>query len=110
MMNTIEKILDKRVIGTYYNFIEKTLTISFERDFVLKFYDCAIIFDLGIVGHIVTFISSNSTLGITHELKKMDKDPDDYNFLLISRDIKDYHNKNEILIAYKTLEFKNSVI
>ncbi|WP_343615939.1 hypothetical protein [Flavobacterium sp.] len=71
MTEIIEKIMNKKIIGIYTNTINQTLEISFEDNFVIKFKECAIVFDLGIVGHTVSFISFNGTLGMTHELKKM---------------------------------------
>lgn len=104
MTEISEKILNKKVVGIYNNFIEQTLELSFEDNCIIKFNQCAIVFDLGIVGHTVSFISFNGTLGIALELKKMKLNPEEYNYLLISRDIEDYENKNELLISYKKLE------
>ena len=69
MIEISEKILNKKVTRIYNDFIERTLTISFQEDFVLKFKQCAISFDLGITGHIVTYVSNSGTLGMTLELK-----------------------------------------
>lgn len=108
MINISERILNKKITGIYNNFFEQTLMISFEDDCILKFSGCAIVFDLGMIGHIISFVSDSGTLGMALELKRIKLDPDEYNYLLISRDIKDYENKNEIVISYKKMEFKNN--
>lgn len=104
MIELSKKMLNIRVTGIYNNFQERTLTISFQEDFVVKFNECAISFDLGITGHIVSYVSDRGTLGMTLELKKMKLNPEDYNYFLISRDIEDYDNKNELIISYKNFE------
>ena len=42
---------------------------------------------------------------VTSEIK--DSNPDDYKCVIISRDIKDYENKNELVITYKNVYIKD---
>lgn len=107
MINLQDEILNKKVIGIYHNYKLKQLTINLGHDSLITFYDCAIVFDLGIVGHVISYLSNTGTLGIITELKKNNEDPEDFNFLILSRDIKDYLNKNEIVISYKSVQKEN---
>ena len=101
----LEKIfLNKRITGIYHNYIDRSLCIYLDDKSNITFCNCALIFDLGIIGHTITYVSCYGTLGIAHELKRMKEDSDDYNCLLLSRDIKDITNKNEILISYKEIK------
>jgi hypothetical protein len=109
-MDITQKILGKRVVRICHNYIEKSLVIYFDGDMIVQFYECAIVFDLGVIGHIITYASLTSTLGMTFELKKFKQDPDDYNFIIISRDIKDYENKNEMIISFKECKLTQSPI
>jgi len=104
MMNFQDEILNRRVTGVYHNYKLKQLSIQLDNGSLIAFYDCAIIFDLGIVGHYITYISNSGTLGMAMELRKNNENPDDFNFLILSRDIKDYLNKNEIVISYKKVQ------
>jgi len=84
MINISERILNKKVAGIYNNFFEQTLIISFfEDDCILKLGGCVIVFDLGMIGHIISFVSDSCTLGMALELKRMKLDPDEYNYLLL---------------------------
>jgi hypothetical protein len=107
MMDILKKILDKRVSKIYHNYIEKSLIIYFDEDFIVQFYDCVIVFDLGIIGHTITYASLTGTLGMSFELKRLKHNPDDYNCIILSRDIKDYENKNEMVISFKDLQLKS---
>lgn len=101
----LEKLfLNKRITGIYHNYIDRSLCIYLDDKTNVTFYNCALVFDLGIIGHIITYVSCYGTLGMSFELKRMKEDSDDYNFLLLSRDIEDIKNKNEILISYKEIK------
>jgi hypothetical protein len=106
-MEVSSQILNKRVVGIYHNYIDQSLRLSLDDKTDIFFYGCAIVFDLGIIGHKVSFVSSTGTLGITFELKKMNKNPEDYKYIILSRDIKDIENKNELLVSYHQLEVKS---
>jgi hypothetical protein len=107
-MDILKKILDKRVTRIYHNYIEKSLIIYFNEEMTVEFYECAIVFDLGIVGHTITYATFTGTLGMTFELKRFKQNPDDYNCIILSRDIKDYENKNEMIISFKEYKFNES--
>ncbi|OWP84390.1 hypothetical protein BWK59_05535 [Flavobacterium davisii] len=107
-MDISQKILGKRVTRIYHNYIDKSLLIYFDEDLLVHFYECAIVFDLGIVGHKITYASHSGTLGISFELKKIGQDPDDYKCIIFSRDIKDYENKNEMVISYKNIKTEST--
>ena len=103
-MSFYKKILGKRVSGVYYNYLLQILTINFENGYSLEFDGCVVVFDLGIVGHTINYISLTGTLGISSELKKLKLNLDDYNFITLSRDINDYENKNEMIVSYKNIQ------
>lgn len=104
MTDSLQKVLGKRVTRIYHNYIEKSLVIYFDDDIMFQFYECALVFDLGITGHIINYVSPTGTLGMSFELKKLKYNPDDYNCLILSRDINDFDNKNEIIISFKDLQ------
>ena len=110
MNDILQKILDKRVTRVYHNYIQKSLTIYFDEDLIVQFFECAFVFDLGIIGHTVTYASNTGALGMALELKKNKQDPDDYNSVILSRDIKDFENKNEIIISFKECKLTESSI
>jgi len=103
-MELTELLLNKKVNGIYHDYVNRSLHIYLDDKIHIIFYNCAIIFDLGIIGHFITYVSCTGTLGMALELKRIKENPDDYSCILLSRDIKDITNKNEILISYK--EFK----
>lgn len=103
-MKIIEEILNKRVTRVYHNYNEKSMTIYFEENLIVHFHDCVIVFDLGIIGHIITYVSINGTLGMVSEIKRYKLNPEDYEYILLSRDINDFENKNEIVISYKRVQ------
>lgn len=107
MITISEAVLNKKVVGIYHNYKAKILSITLEGGLLVEFSDCVIVFDLGIVGFVITYISDTGTLGMTLELKKINENPDDYNYIIMSRDIKDFQNKNEIVISYKEVSIKN---
>jgi hypothetical protein len=102
-MNISEKLLGKRVSGIYHNYVAQSLSLSLDDGLIVQFDKCAIVFDLGIIGHVITYVANTGTLGIVLELKRYKEDPESYNFLILSRDINDYEHKNEIVIAYKNV-------
>lgn len=102
-MNICNEIQNRKITGIYHNYLSKQLTISLDNDLSVVFEGCAIVFDLGIVGHTITYVSDTGTLGLVLELKKNKEIPEDYNFMFLSRDIKAYENKNELVIAYKNV-------
>lgn len=106
-MDLSNQILNKRVVGICHSYVEQSIRINFEDRTSIIFNSCVIAFDLGIVGHVVSFVSFTGTLGMTLELKKMNKDPDEYNYIILSRDIKDIENKNELLISYKSVKIES---
>ena len=109
MTEILQKLLDKRVSRIFHNYIEKSLIIYFDEDLMIQFYECAIVFDLGITGHIITFASLTGTIGMSFELKNLNQNPDDYNCIILSRDIEDYENKNEMIISFKEYKFTESL-
>jgi hypothetical protein len=108
-MNFYEKILSKKVTGVYHNYSLQKLSILFENGLTIEFDGCVIVFDLGIVGHTINYISNNGTLGLIQELKKNHLNPEDYKSTTLSRDIDDFENKNEMIVAYKNVSILNSV-
>lgn len=107
MIDFSEKILNNKIVGIYHNYIEQSLKIRFENKTAIIFYECAVVFDLGIIGHIVSYVSQTGTLGMSFEIKKMNQDPSDYHFIILSRDINDIDKKNELVISYKTMQYEN---
>jgi hypothetical protein len=102
-----ELLLHKRITVIGHDYKNNSLRMILENHKSIIFYDCALIFDLGIIGHIISFVSFSGTLGMALELKRIGENPDDYNYILLSRDIEDTKNKNEILISYKDLEIES---
>lgn len=107
MITILEAVMNKKVVGIHHNYKAKILSISLEDGLLVEFRDCAIVFDLGIVGYVITYISNTGTLGMALELKKINENSDDYNCIIMSRDVKDFQNKNEIVISYKEMFIKN---
>jgi hypothetical protein len=103
-MEFYEKILNKKVTGVYHEYILNKLHIHFENGFEIEFDVCVIVFDLGIIGHSISHISNTGTLGMAHELKKHHFNLDDFKTTILSRDINDIENKNEMIIAYKSAQ------
>ncbi len=108
MDTIISHILNKKITGLFHNYIEMSMSVFFEDTTELKFVECAIVMNSGIVGHEITFASTSGTLGLTLELKKLGRDPNDYLYFIMSRDIKDFNNKNELLICYKRIQLQSS--
>ena len=102
-LNSIVGLTVTRVIN---NYVEKTLTLYLDNDTSVIFFDCKLIFDLGIIGHKIGEVSSCAGLGMTLELNKYLIDSNDYQTCSISRNFSDFLNKNEIRIAYKHYEIK----
>ncbi len=101
MIKNLNLILERRITGIFQNHIEKTVMLSLDNQTTITFLGCVLVIDSGIIGHDLTYLAETSTLGITLEFKRMKLDADDFKHLLISRDIKDYKNKNEFLVSYK---------
>lgn len=101
-------VLGLKVTGIVHNYYNKTLSIYFEGGSCLHFNGCVIVFDLGIMGHKVGYVAPKGTLGLTLEFEKLKLDPSDYNFCLLSRDIADYKNKNEIVLAFKDVKLEET--
>lgn len=104
-MENLQKINNKRIISIIHNYLEKSLKINFEDNESIIFNDCALTIDTGIIGHTISYVANTGTLGMGLELKRMNQDPDDFNFVILSRDIKDMEQKNELLISYKQMEW-----
>ena len=103
---TLDSIIGLMVTGVINNYMDRTLTLTLNNDERLIFFDCKLIFDLGITGHKIGEISSDAGLGMALELKKYSIDPNAYQMCSISKDFNDYMNKNEIRIAYDYYEFE----
>ncbi len=99
-----EKILYKKVTGVYHEYALSKLHIHFENGFEIEFSGCVIVFDLGIIGHSISHISNTGTLGMAHELKKNHFNLDDFKTTILSRDINEIANKNEMIIACKSVQ------
>ncbi|MFN3487552.1 MAG: hypothetical protein ACK4YV_00380 [Emticicia sp.] len=109
-MEDLLKIKNKRIISIVHNYSEKSLKINFEDNESIIFNGCVLTIDTGIIGHIISYVSNTGTLGMAFELKRMNQDPDDFNFVILSRDIKDLEQKNELLISYKQMEWGDMAV
>lgn len=99
----ISKFTNLKIVGIIHNYYENRLTINFENNLNITFEDCVLVFDSGVINHIISFIAFSGTLGMTLELKSMGVNPDEYNFIILSKDITDYENKRELKIVYKNI-------
>ena len=93
-MDICNEVRNRKITGVYHNYKSKQLTISLDNGVSVIFEGCAIVFDLGIIGYEITYVSNTGTLGLTLELKKNKEIPEDYNFLLLSRAIQAYERMN----------------
>lgn len=104
-MEILQSLKGKKITAIYNNYIQQSLKINFEDNESIIFNGCVLTIDTGIIGHIISYVSNTGTLGMALELKRMNQDPDDFNFVILSRDIKDLEQKNELLISYKQMEW-----
>ncbi|AFK03011.1 hypothetical protein Emtol_1869 [Emticicia oligotrophica DSM 17448] len=104
-MEILQSLKGEKIIAIYNNYIQQSLKINFEDNESIIFNGCVLTIDTGIIGHIISYVSNTGTLGMALELKRMNQDPDDFNFVILSRDIKDLEQKNELLISYKQMEW-----
>ncbi len=104
-MEILQSLKGKKITAIYNNYIQQSLKINFEDNESIIFNGCVLTIDTGIIGHIISYVSNTGTLGMAFELKRMNQDPDDFNFVILSRDIKDLEQKNELLISYKQMEW-----
>lgn len=102
--NALEKIVGLTVKGVMTNFIKKEVLICFENEKSILFSGCALVYDLGIIGCCIGNVSSSAGLGMKQELNKVTKKSEEYFFCSLSRDFKDYKNKNEIRISYRQIK------
>lgn len=99
--NSLKKTIGLIVKGVTNNFLKSEVVIYFENEKSITFYDCALVYDSGIVGVQIGDYSNDAGLGMKLELTKITKESEEYFFCTLSRDFKDYENKKEIRISYK---------
>lgn len=99
----LEKTIGLTVNKISNDFLNKEITIYFDNDKSITFSDCAFVYDLGIIGVCIGEYSDDAGLGMKLELNKFTENSEDYMFCSLSRDFKDFKNKNEIRISFKQI-------
>jgi hypothetical protein len=103
-----ETLFKGRVLnGMYYNIELKWVVFFLNNGICIKLMGCAIMYDSGLIGKEISFISISGSLGPAFDMRKMGLNADDYHFLLLNRDIKDQANKHEIQVSYKTAQISH---
>ena len=100
----LEKTIGNIVRRVFNDFIKKELIIYFEDEKSITFIDCAFVYDLGIVGIRIGDFSKDAGLGMKLELEKSTVNSEEYLYCTLAKDFKDYNNKNEIRISFKSIE------
>jgi hypothetical protein len=100
MIDKLRNIVGKQITSVQNNCTQCSIKLFFEDSSYIEFNNCVFSNDLGIIGHKINFLSDKPTLGTVLSLKELNLNPDNYKFLLLSRDIDDFKNKNEFIIVY----------
>lgn len=64
MINITELLMNRKIKGFYHGYIDRSLRVFFEDGLVIIFFNCALVFDLGMTGHSISFVSESSVTSI----------------------------------------------
>lgn len=111
-MKRFDEIIGLKVRGVIHNYNLKRLSMSFyDRNELLIFYDCPVVIDTGIIGKEITIANEYegemSFIIMFREMKLINTD--DYNYFIIQGEEGERHSDNQLRIAYKKVEFINSL-
>jgi hypothetical protein len=107
-MFQIEEILNGRKLeGINYFFPLCKVVFEFSGKLIIRFSDCAVMYDSGLIGRTIFYVSTNGSLGPVLALREMSLDPDDYKVLFLCENVREIHDKHEIQILYKTMEISD---
>lgn len=95
-------LINKTITGIYAEFESKKLTLFFTDNTKLILQDCLYFSDLGIINNKINFVSEEGTMSFVIICRQLAKDYEDFSYLLLSNDIKNYEEKKEISIVYKS--------
>jgi len=99
-------LLNRTITNIYTNFELKELILFIDDGSKLIFKNCLYYTDLGIINNKITFVSEKGTMGFVIICKELNKNHEDYSYLLLSHNIENYLDKKEISIAYKEITIK----
>jgi len=102
----LKNIIGIKVTGLIHNYSDRTLTLLLGDNRRLIFYECQLIYDLGIIDCIIGDVSKSAGLGIVLELKRLNINPEEYIYCTISKGFDDIENKREIIICFKSCSLK----
>lgn len=102
--NILDRTLGLTVNRVTTDFLKKEVSIHFDNEKSIIFSGCALVYDLGIIGKRIGEYSNDAGLGMKLELNKLTENSEEYFFCSLSRDFKDYKNKNEIRISYRQIK------
>jgi len=97
-------LLNKTITNIYTNFESKELILFIDDGSKLILKNCLYYTDLGIINNKITFVSEKGTMGFVIICKELNKNHEDYSYLLLSHNIENYLDKKEISIAYKEIK------